>query len=588
MKRTALALTFILILLVSTMVGVHFGTAQSGTSVGGVNGPYTMSFGGVTSASPDTQDQKPAVLNGQNYIVILNATSWQYPSGVGGVNGVIQVWSANSAWQPVSLLAQTGQGYCDFCVFTYPSLSTNTLYICGEVNNSSQCGFIGIFNTNTNAFNDMQLVPNCHIVNQLYYIQSLNEFVITAFVGGSYAGDIITASPSNLFNQANWNFYYNMTSNIDPNINLAVSGHMFAYDQTLGLGFILGWDFGYGTDLFSLNMSGMPTLTSVYQSGSYEANFIGSGGVRCFVSSDGTNVYFSCSMDSAGIFNYYIYNGTSVSCFASLAMIEPNSDGQHQANIIPLLNGQVLILDECDSSIAAYGVGGYWALYSGNTQLQTFPGIQVHYSDNVLVLDSNNNIVLGGECVENNPTAQAVLTVLTPNNPTPTPTPTSSGSTVSATTNNGSTVDLSISGNLTSSQMSNVTIATNQSDNTTVDFTVTGENGTTGFGNITIPISLVSYGSTPTIYIDGQPAPNQGFTQDSNNYYVWYTTHFSTHQISIVFTKTSSLHSPIAQSSLLKEIILGVAAGAVIVAIVVAALVLIIKGRKAKVERNTS
>src|SRR5208283_1391585 len=32
MKRTALALTFILALLVSTIVGVHFGKAQSGTS----------------------------------------------------------------------------------------------------------------------------------------------------------------------------------------------------------------------------------------------------------------------------------------------------------------------------------------------------------------------------------------------------------------------------------------------------------------------------------------------------------------------------------------------------------------------------
>ena len=64
--------------------------------------------------------------------------------------------------------------------------------------------------------------------------------------------------------------------------------------------------------------------------------------------------------------------------------------------------------------------------------------------------------------------------------------------------------------------MSNVTIATNQSaKTTTVSFTVTGESGTTGFGNITIPKSAVPYGTTPTIYIDGQPAQNQGYTQDS-------------------------------------------------------------------------
>ena len=126
--------------------------------------------------------------------------------------------------------------------------------------------------------------------------------------------------------------------------------------------------------------------------------------------------------------------------------------------------------------------------------------------------------------------------------PTPTPTTTPSGTTVAATTGSGATVDLAISGNITSTQMSNITITTNQSAaSTTVSFTVTGESGTTGFSNITIPKSAVPYGTTPTIYIDGQTAQDQGYTQDSNNYYVWYTTSFSTHEVSIVFTAKSSV-----------------------------------------------
>ena len=106
----------------------------------------------------------------------------------------------------------------------------------------------------------------------------------------------------------------------------------------------------------------------------------------------------------------------------------------------------------------------------------------------------------------------------------------------------GSTVELGISGNITNTQMSNIVIATNQStETTTLSFTVTSASYTTGFGNITIPKSAVPFGTTPTIYIDGQPAKNQGYTQDTNNYYVWYTTQFSTHQISIVFTAKSSI-----------------------------------------------
>jgi hypothetical protein len=76
---------------------------------------------------------------------------------------------------------------------------------------------------------------------------------------------------------------------------------------------------------------------------------------------------------------------------------------------------------------------------------------------------------------------------------------------------------------------------------TTLSFAITGQTGTTGFGNITIPKTSITYGTTPIIYIDSQPASNQGFTQDANNYYVWYTTHFSTHKVSIVFATGSSI-----------------------------------------------
>jgi hypothetical protein len=90
--------------------------------------------------------------------------------------------------------------------------------------------------------------------------------------------------------------------------------------------------------------------------------------------------------------------------------------------------------------------------------------------------------------------------------------------------------------------MSNVIIATNQADSkTTIIFVVKGENGTTGFSNITIPINAVPFGTTPTVYIDNIVAQNQGSCQDNSNYYVWYTTHFSTHEISIMFTKSSSI-----------------------------------------------
>ena len=105
-----------------------------------------------------------------------------------------------------------------------------------------------------------------------------------------------------------------------------------------------------------------------------------------------------------------------------------------------------------------------------------------------------------------------------------------------ALTDEGQTVDISLSGNITSSEISNVYLTTDQ--NTTsayLYFTVTGVSHSTGFCNMTLSKNLIYEGTAPIIYIDDKKAENQGYSQDETNYYVWYTTGFSRHQISIIF-----------------------------------------------------
>jgi hypothetical protein len=71
--------------------------------------------------------------------------------------------------------------------------------------------------------------------------------------------------------------------------------------------------------------------------------------------------------------------------------------------------------------------------------------------------------------------------------------------------------------------------------------------------------------------------------EDDNYYYVWYTTHFSTHEISIVFTSENSIAPNIghAQPDDL-QIIYGAAVGAAIVAAIVVTLTLLTRTRKQK------
>jgi hypothetical protein len=149
-------------------------------------------------------------------------------------------------------------------------------------------------------------------------------------------------------------------------------------------------------------------------------------------------------------------------------------------------------------------------------------------------------------------------------NPTskPSPSPTPLETFVKAKIDNVATVNLAISGNVTSAQMSNATITTNHSANSTVvSIIVTGESGATGFSNLTIPKTAIPYGTNPVVFIDGQQAANQGYAQDPENFYVWYTTQFSTHLIKIQFTfhlpsQTSSLEPLFAVGIITPEIIL--------------------------------
>jgi hypothetical protein len=134
--------------------------------------------------------------------------------------------------------------------------------------------------------------------------------------------------------------------------------------------------------------------------------------------------------------------------------------------------------------------------------------------------------------------------------PSPTPTPTSKPATINVTTENGTKVSFSVTGNITSEQITNLQIITSPSSKTiTVSFNVHGTSGDEGTGNFTIPKSAVDYGTAPKVYIDNVQTTDQGFCQNENNYYVWFTTHFSSHKVFIVFSAPVSKTEPLSQNA---------------------------------------
>jgi uncharacterized repeat protein (TIGR02543 family) len=154
-------------------------------------------------------------------------------------------------------------------------------------------------------------------------------------------------------------------------------------------------------------------------------------------------------------------------------------------------------------------------------------------------------------------------------------------------TSEGKTKELTVSGNISASQLSNGKITTALGLYTTkFSFTATGPSGTSGFTNMTIPKSSVTYGTKPVVYIDGEKATDQGYTQDYYNYYVWFTTHFSEHEVSIDFIseETTPTATPTHQPTATSDLTLPVVAAVAIIALVIAGL-LVQQRRKTKAKQ---
>ena len=192
------------------------------------------------------------------------------------------------------------------------------------------------------------------------------------------------------------------------------------------------------------------------------------------------------------------------------------------------------------------------------------------------------------------PTAAPVATLPAPSQtPTPKPTPRPTPCRLDANTTSGLTVKLTLYGNVTASQFSNVTLTNESAQAAQLSFVLSGQAGNTGFGNVTIPKTMVPNAVSIAVLIDGQPAQNQGYSQNANYYYVWFTTHFSTHQVSIVFAKTTTPSNPTPSSSGLQNPAIGldwvqiailVVMGIIVVAVVVAAFMFLSKGSTEQTE----
>jgi hypothetical protein len=76
---------------------------------------------------------------------------------------------------------------------------------------------------------------------------------------------------------------------------------------------------------------------------------------------------------------------------------------------------------------------------------------------------------------------------------------------------------------------------------------------------MTIPKTAIYSGTNPLVYINGQQAPNQGYTQDATNFYVWYKTSFDTNIVNGVSQVTVKFLAPSTSQATSIEPVLAIA-----------------------------
>jgi PKD repeat protein len=213
----------------------------------------------------------------------------------------------------------------------------------------------------------------------------------------------------------------------------------------------------------------------------------------------------------------------SATATVSLVIVGHPTANAGENQTVPL--GTQVVLNASKSISTGTGTTYTWT-FMDVTQ-QTLTGMIVNYTFNN---PGTYDIALTVQDSLGNDTSSVIITV---QNAIPT--------TIIVTTSNG-TISLAISGNITSLQISEAEIKTNQDANTTtLSFILTGQRGDTGFSELTIPESVIVYGTTPAVFIDSQLAQDQGYSEDGNNFTVWFTTQFlNTHEISIVFATITS------------------------------------------------
>jgi len=372
---------------------------------------YTLT---QVSYGSDTMD-KPALLHGQRYVFL--GDGWG-----SAVQSPIRIWSADSSWNPVSLLTTTSGSYADFYVYTFPQLWNDTIIFCGSVDGSiygpDSSAFIGSYNTTSNSYS-IATYAGMDYITQVIYVASLDEFVIMPADGVAYQNYVVTCAPNDLLNTSSWALH-------GPFNDPTFGGYekMFTYFQ--GYGWMIRWNSTGSSQLIQWNMA-TDRYTEPFNNTSGDLT-----DARQYISSNSTTLLFSTVSGNNEEY-YYTNDGVTFTNFLILPSTGnlngiaagTRGDFENHAPIYPLTNQYIILGNiEDDNPYSFYALTTTSAVI-----LEKYPAT-THYSENTPLADGDSFVVGSEGYVYTSPTPTPTPMAPPPiatSTPTPTATPQISG-----------------------------------------------------------------------------------------------------------------------------------------------------------------
>lgn len=317
---------------------------------------------------------KPVRLNGSNYLFVSN--------GWASTADNIDVYTVNEEWTTRTLTNSSSWTADDFYAFTFPEVSNDTVYLCGQKSSPTNA-FVGTYNVTSEEFNYTDN-SSAGYITKIMYDPNSDLFYFIA-VNGDWENHFLSCAPEDLLNETAWTLH-DMPEWADQAENRAdyfsEDGCIYLTQSNSHYKFLLyRWNMTANDFTLLMNYTTDGTLISGGSLGTYVTSY--DGQLTCAVPFSSPSPHWAYFWSEDGV------DWTNI-CNMSFAGTPASNEELH---------GYGYTIDDyvfCFSLLDGNANGACGLYYNNGTSIANFTGIDSHYTDTKPIMDGGL-LIAGGE-----------------------------------------------------------------------------------------------------------------------------------------------------------------------------------------------